>query len=107
MILVSALLFWLVPLAVLLAGALGVHEARLLPAAAAATGLSAPFWTLISHGMEIPLAYGLGYPLGSAMTLYIVGRSIWRGGRRVEWRGQVYGTDGGRGRDDVGPGGQN
>jgi chlorobactene glucosyltransferase len=107
MILVSALLFWLVPLAVLLAGALGVNEARLLPAAAAATGLSALFWTLISHGMEIPLAYGLGYPLGSAMALYIVARSIWRGGRRVEWRGRVYGTDGGSRGDDAGPSGQN
>jgi hypothetical protein len=74
-------------------GLAGAAPAGLLPAATAATALSAGFWVLISLGMEIPGWYGLGYPLGAAMALFIVARSTWRGGRRVEWRGRVYGED--------------
>jgi chlorobactene glucosyltransferase len=96
LLLVSAFLFWLVPPGVTVAWLAGVDIGRLLPAALAASGLSALFWSLVSFGMEIPPVYGLGYPAGAAMALYIVVRSIWRGGRRVEWRGRVYGTEGGR-----------
>ncbi|MBA3345760.1 MAG: glycosyltransferase [Gemmatimonadales bacterium] len=86
-ILAVALLFWLAPPAVLaITGGSGVIG----HAAAAATVLSAIFWMLINVGMQIPLAYGLGYPLGAAMALFIVARSTWRGSRRVEWRGRVY-----------------
>jgi len=49
------------------------------------------FWMLICYGMKIPIAYGLGYPLGALMALYIILRSSWRGGRKVEWRGRIYG----------------
>ena len=85
-----AILFWLVPPAVLLVtGGAGPWGA----AALLATALSAGFWTLISYGMRIPLWYGLFYPLGAAMALYIVARSSWRGGRKVEWRGRVYRDD--------------
>ena len=96
LLLVSAFLFWLVPPGVTVAWLAGVDIGRLLPAALAASGVSALFWSLVSFGMEIPPVYGLGYPAGAAMALYIVVRSIWRGGRRVEWRGRVYGTEGGR-----------
>ena len=95
LLLVCALGFWLVPPAVALAGLAGVDVRGLLPAALAASGLAALFWCLISYGMEIPPAYGLAYPAGAVMALYIVVRSTWRGGRRVEWRGRVYGGDGG------------
>jgi hypothetical protein len=94
-LLASALLFWLVPAAVLLAGVMGAGVSPLLPAAVVATSLSVLFWMLIAYGMEIPPAYGLGYPVGAAMALYIVARSTWRGGRRVEWRGRVYRSGGG------------
>jgi hypothetical protein len=40
--------------------------------------------------MRIPIWYGLGYPLGAVMALYITLRSTWRGTRKVEWRGRVY-----------------
>jgi hypothetical protein len=50
---------------------------------------------MISYGMKIPVVYGLLYPLGALMAIYIVLRSTWRGERRVEWRGRVYGTGGG------------
>jgi chlorobactene glucosyltransferase len=95
-LLISAFLFWLVPPVVVLAGLGGAEIGGLLPAAAAAIGFSVLFWSLVSLGMDIPAVYGLGYPAGAAMALYIALRSIWRGSRRVEWRGRVYGTAGGR-----------
>ena len=85
--LTAAIGFWLVPLAALAitggAGPLGA-------AALAATALSVTFWTLICYGMRIPPVYGLGYPLGAAMALFIVARSTWRGARKVVWRGRTY-----------------
>jgi chlorobactene glucosyltransferase len=88
----AALAFWLIPPAVLALGALGAGVGTLMAAACVATGLSVIFWGLLSHGMRIPAAYGLLYPVGAAMALYITARSTWRGGRRVEWRGRVYGS---------------
>ena len=72
------------------------QQAQLGPAAGLATGLSALFWMLISYGMRIPVLYGLLYPLGALVALYIVARSTWRGERRVEWRGRTYGGPGRR-----------
>lgn len=89
-----ALGFWLLPPALLLAWALGAGLAGLGPAAAVATALSMLFWGMISLGMRIPVWYGLLYPLGALTALYIVARSTWRGERRVEWRGRMYGTGG-------------
>ncbi|MEA2714402.1 MAG: hypothetical protein QOK27_2363 [Gemmatimonadales bacterium] len=82
-----AMLFWLAPPAALIAAA---FDPPLALPALAATGLSALFWMLICYGMKIPAIYGLGYPLGALMALYIILRSTWRGGRKVEWRGRVY-----------------
>jgi hypothetical protein len=89
--LVVALLFWLVPPAVLLLATIEPQVAQLGPPALLASGLSAAFWMVICQGMGIPVLYGVGYPLGAGMALYIALRSTWRGGRRVEWRGRVYG----------------
>jgi chlorobactene glucosyltransferase len=88
--LVLAMLFWLVPPAVLLLGG-AVLSLGQLASTLLATILSVLFWMLISHGMSIPAIYGVGYPLGALMALYIILRSTWRGGRRVEWRGRTYG----------------
>jgi chlorobactene glucosyltransferase len=88
--LVVALLFWLIPPAALAWTAFGPHLVWLWLAALSSTALSAGFWMLICYGMKIPVVYGLAYPLGAFMTLYIALRSTWRGGRRVEWRGRVY-----------------
>jgi chlorobactene glucosyltransferase len=100
--LVAALAFWLLPPATLLAAAAGADAGRLVGPALAATGLSVVFWSLIAVGMSIPVGYGLGYPLGAAMVVYIVLRSTWRGGRRVVWRGRVYGTETGQPSPDAG-----
>jgi chlorobactene glucosyltransferase len=81
--LVLALLFWLVPLLALAAGvATG--------AATLAVGVSLLFWAMISFGMRIPAWYAVTYPLGVVMAVGIALRSIWRGSRRVEWRGRTY-----------------
>ena len=89
--LIVAMLYWLLPPAVLLGSAIEPGLTELAAAALLATVLSAAFWMLICYGMQIPAVYGLAYPLGALMALYIILRSTWRGGRRVEWRGRVYG----------------
>ena len=81
--------FWLTP-PILLACALAGDTPSMFTPAAIAAGLSVLFWSLISFGMRAPPWYGLLYPLGAAMFLWILGRSAWRGTRRVEWRGRVY-----------------
>jgi hypothetical protein len=92
--LAAALCFWLLPPVLLLVT--GGTEAW-VSAAVTASALSLVFWGLICFGMGIPPWYALGYPLGAAMALYIVARSTWRGRRRVEWRGRVYGDSVGGG----------
>ena len=87
LMLVAAMLFWLVPLAVLGLGAVGVPG---LPDATGAAVSATLFWIVVTTGMRIPPWYGVGYPLGVVMSVYIVTRSIARGSRRVEWRGRVY-----------------
>ena len=90
LMLVVGILFWLVPPAVLVGGLFSDSLSGLLAPAVAAVAVSTVFWMLICYGMAIPALYGVGYPLGSFMALYIALRSIWRGSRKVEWRGRVY-----------------
>jgi chlorobactene glucosyltransferase len=90
LMLLLALVYWLVPPAALVAALVWQPMEPYRSAALLATALSAGFWMLICYGMGIPAPYGLGYPLGALMSLYIVLRSTWRGGRRVEWKGRVY-----------------
>ena len=93
-ILTVALAFWLIPPAALLwSGVTGLTA--WVPAAWLGIALGVLFWMLICYGMSIPPLYGLGYPLGALVALYITWRSTWRGSRRVEWRGRVYSTDDG------------
>ena len=91
-LLVLAMLFWLVPPAILLLSQIEPSLAHFARPAITAMALSAGFWMLICYGMTIPAFYGLGYPLGALMALYIALRSTWRGHRKVEWRGRVYGN---------------
>jgi chlorobactene glucosyltransferase len=88
--LVSAMLFWLIPPAMLFATVAQPGSTEIGAAAAVATAMAALFWMLICYGMEIPVLYGLEYPVGALISLYIILRSTWRGARRVEWRGRVY-----------------
>lgn len=85
----GAMLFWLLPPATLAAGAV-LPLPGLGVAAWVATGASLLYWTLVAIGMQIPPWYGLGYPVGALVTLYIVLRSTLRGAARVEWKGRTY-----------------
>ncbi len=87
LMLVLAVLYWLIPLPLVALGAAGVSG---MPAPTGAVVSCVLFWIAVAVGMGIPPWYGLGYPLGGAMSLYIIVRSIARGSRRVEWRGRVY-----------------
>ena len=60
------------------------------PAAAIATVASLITWIGIYAGERAPLRYALLYPLGVAMAAFIMMRSAWRGGSKVEWRGRTY-----------------
>jgi chlorobactene glucosyltransferase len=91
LMLITAMLFWLIPPLLLLCSTLVVSLRELTGAAITAAGASAVFWMVMCRQMKIPAIYGAGYPLGALMALYIVGRSTWRGRKRVEWRGRVYG----------------
>ena len=90
LMLIGAMSFWLIPPLLLLCSIFIADVRELTTAAITATVGSALFWMLMCRQMQIPAIYGAGYPLGALMALYIIVRSTWRGGRRVEWRGRVY-----------------
>jgi chlorobactene glucosyltransferase len=91
LMLTVAMLFWLAPPILLLCSTFIGGLRDVAGAAIMASAASALFWMLMCRQMQIPAVYGAGYPLGALMALYIVARSTWRGSRRVEWRGRVYG----------------
>jgi chlorobactene glucosyltransferase len=85
------MLFWLLPALLLPLAWLGALPLASLGWLQLAAGASFAFWCLISAGMGIPAWYGLLYPVGAGMTLYIILRSTARGRGRVEWKGRTYG----------------
>ncbi len=91
LMLTVAMLFWLAPPILLLCSTFIGGLRDVAGAAIIASAASTLFWMLMCRQMQIPAIYGAGYPLGALMALYIVARSTWRGSRRVEWRGRVYG----------------
>ena len=90
LMLVSAMLYWLLPLALVVAAGVRNGLSPLFWAGVTAIGLSSAFWMLISQGMKIPARYGVFYPVGVLLSLYIILRSTWRGRGKVEWRGRTY-----------------
>jgi chlorobactene glucosyltransferase len=48
-------------------------------------------WLEVYRREGAPVAFALLYPFGASMVAYIMLRSAWRGRRRVEWKGRVYG----------------
>jgi chlorobactene glucosyltransferase len=57
--------------------------------AASVYGVSAVLWAHFSRRMGVSAWYGLIYPLGASVGLYILVRS-WVRGRNVEWKGRSY-----------------
>ncbi|HXH63419.1 MAG TPA: glycosyltransferase family 2 protein [Gemmatimonadales bacterium] len=55
-----------------------------------ASAISLVIWFGICVTEGAPAWYALLYPFGAAMLAFIMLRSAWRGGRRVEWKGRRY-----------------
>ena len=58
--------------------------------AAATVAISLVIWIIVYRAEAAPLRYVLLYPLGATLVAYIMLRSMWRGGRKIEWRGRLY-----------------
>lgn len=83
---------WLLPPVALLAALTGLGGGWLLVWAGTTVGVSALLWTFVTARMGAPAAYGLLYPLGASVGMYIFLRS-WARGRNVEWKGRRYVVD--------------
>ncbi len=83
---------WLAPPLALGLSLAGVGGVGLTLWSGVAVGLSVLFWAGAAHQMRIGRAWGLLYPLGSAVTGWIFLRS-WRRGTTVEWKGRTYQVD--------------
>jgi len=80
---------WLAPPVALVLALLGVGGGGLLVWSAAAVSLSIVLWMIFTSRMRAPVWYGLLYPLGATVGMYIFIRS-WTRGRNVEWKGRAY-----------------
>ena len=89
LMILSGLGLWVVPPVVLALAATGGVAAAAGTWAATVVGLSVVLWSLAAWRMGAPAAYGLLYPLGSLVTIYIFARA-WRRGGRVVWKGREY-----------------
>jgi chlorobactene glucosyltransferase len=83
---------WLLPPACLVVAMLGMGGPDLLVWSAGSTGISVAIFSRFVWQMHGPPLYGLLYPLGATMTMYIVIRAAMRGSR-VEWKGREYDVD--------------
>jgi len=87
-----ALGLWMAPPVCLLLSLVGMGGSSLLLWSAATVSISVLVFAFFTRQMEGPVLYGLTYPLGSAVALYIVMRA-WIRGSRVEWKGREYRLD--------------
>jgi len=92
--LVGGVVLWLAPPATLVGGggAVVVGASAVtgwLVWAAIASAASAAAFAWFAARMGAPARYGLAYPLGAIVTLWILARSYARG-REVEWKGRRY-----------------
>jgi len=83
-------LAWVVPpLALMGCGTGAVASAGVLAWSATTVALSLVLWVLVTARMGAPAVYGLLYPVGATVGLYIFLRA-WARGRKVEWKGRRY-----------------
>jgi len=80
---------WILPPSLLPAAALGVGGPGLLAWSALTVATSALLFSIFTARMGAPFRYGLLYPLGAAVGMFIFLRA-WGRGRRVEWKGRSY-----------------
>jgi chlorobactene glucosyltransferase len=83
-----AVALWLLP------PALAALSHRLAPAPATfgivATAAGLAHWLVVLWYLRVPVWYAPLYPLGVVVMLTILSRAVWRGTRRIEWKGRVY-----------------
>ncbi len=82
-------MLWLAPPVALVAALAGIGGAGLLVWALVTVGASLALWTLFTRRMGAPAAYGLLYPLGAVVGMWIFLRSWWQG-RKIAWKGRAY-----------------
>lgn len=87
--LVSGVVLWLVPPALLFAALAGVAGAGALLWSAVVVATSALFWMGVSLRLGAPWWYGLLYPLGAAVGARILLKS-WIRMEQVVWKGREY-----------------
>lgn len=80
---------WIAPPLVLALTLGGVGGAAWMWWSGSAVAASTLLWVLFSRRMGAPWYYGLLYPLGASVALFIFVRS-WILGRNVEWKGRRY-----------------
>lgn len=80
---------WIAPPVALAAGALGGGPPWVVPWASTVVAVSAVTWMLVSWRFRVPPLFGLLYPLGAAVSAWIIYRS-WRQRGRVQWKGRAY-----------------
>jgi chlorobactene glucosyltransferase len=80
---------WLAPPTALLLALLGMGGTGLLVWSGSAVALSVALWMIFTSRMRAPFWYGLLYPLGAVVGMYIFIRS-WIRGRKVVWKGRTY-----------------
>lgn len=81
---------WVVPPLALSAYSIGaVASAGVLTWSATTVALSLVLWVLVTTRMGAPAVYGLLYPMGATVGLFIFLRA-WVRGRKVEWKGRTY-----------------
>jgi chlorobactene glucosyltransferase len=82
---------WMVPPALALGAGAGLVDAAsgLALWATTCTALSILTWTRFTQRMGAPAYYGIFFPLGAAVTTYILVRS-WLQGGNVRWKGRQY-----------------
>jgi chlorobactene glucosyltransferase len=90
--LAADLVLWIAPPVALVASLIGFGGSGLRVWSAGATAVSVILWAAVTRRMGAQAWYGLLYPLGAAVGIYILLRS-WVRGRNVEWKGRAYVLD--------------
>jgi hypothetical protein len=88
LMLVTPSVLVLLPPIHLMLGLIGVGGIDVVPPAVA-TALLMAMWAVIARGFRISPWYGVAYPLGAVVLLYIIVTAVARG-RAVAWKGREY-----------------
>lgn len=84
------LALWVPPAAAFLLGTFGSLDHRVFGWGMLATAASLAFWFATMVRLRVPLPYAFAFPLGGAVTAFLIFRSAARGDV-VRWKGRTYG----------------